>query len=160
MADLLVNLYDMGMQGSWRDAQKDGVRILRALSPDKGKILEFVGTHYEDGWVNECAHAFTHTPITCFVAVKDKEILGFSCYDATAKGYFGPIGMHTQKKGVGLGRALLYRTLEAMREDGYGYAVIGWTGDAQGFYENTLKVFEIPDSEPANTLYQTLSFME
>lgn len=46
--------------------------------------------------------------------------------------------------------------LEAMKEEGYGYAVIGWVGDAIGFYEKCLKVIEIPDSEPNQGIYRRL----
>jgi len=43
-----------------------------------------------------------------------------------------------------------------MKDNGYGYAVIGWVDDALDFYKKTIKVMEIPDSETENTLYQNL----
>lgn len=89
-------------------------------------ILEFVGKHYRKNWVGETRYALMQCPVKCFIAVQDKKVIGFSCYDASALGYFGPIGMEPGLKGKGIGKALLLRTLYAMKEAGYGYAIIGW----------------------------------
>lgn len=157
MSDLLVNLYQLDTTASMQEAKQQGVLIKRVLPPDKQKVIEFVRKHYDDGWVGECEAAILRSPVSCFVAVKDKEILGFSCYDATAKGYFGPIGMSPEQKGKGMGKALMYATFDAMREDGYGYAVIGWADSkAMGFYQKCLTIFEIPDSDSQKTVYSRL----
>lgn len=78
--------------------------------------MEFVRKYYEGGWESECEHAFSHDPITCYIAVQKGEIIGFSCFDATAKGYFGPIGIRPDEKGHGTGQALLRAALLGMRE--------------------------------------------
>ena len=83
-----------------------------------------------------------------FLAVKDKEIIGFACYDCTAKGFFGPTGVTEEFRGRGVGTALLYACMAAMKEEGYAYAVIGWVSDAQAFYEKTVQAIPIPDSHP------------
>ena len=158
MADYLVNLYDMDPSRSPEKLEEAGITIRRVLSPDKGKVMEFVRKYYEGGWESECEHAFSHDPITCYIAVQKGEIIGFSCFDATAKGYFGPIGIRPDEKGHGTGQALLRAALLGMREAGYGYAVIGWAEHAEGFYRKSLKkVFEIPDSQAENTIYRTLT---
>lgn len=156
MSDLLVNLYQMKKGYDEEELKKRGIVLKRAMIPDKNKVLDFVRKNYEEGWVNECEYALFNNPISCFIAVKDNKIAGFSCYDATAKGYFGPIGMAPDMKGGGIGQALLFRTLEAMKEEGYGYAVIGWVGNAIGFYEKCMEVFEIPNSEPEQGIYKRL----
>lgn len=160
MSDLLVNLYQMEQSFDEEELKKRGIVIKRALIPDKNKILDFVRENYGDGWTSECEYSLFNTPISCFIAVKEKEIIGFSCYDATARGFFGPIGISPNLKGGGIGQALLFRTLEAMKEDGYGYAVIGWAANAVGFYEKCLKVYEIPDSEPNQGIYNRLVQMD
>lgn len=157
--DLLVNLYDLQCKHDPQKLKDNGIVIRRALSPDKGKILAFIKEYYEEGWMYESEHAFSNSPITCYIAIKDNEIVGFACYDATAKGYFGPLGIKPGQKGGGIGRSLMYESLMGMKEAGYGYAVIGWVDEAVGFYEKTIKYFQIPESDPANTIYQNLTGM-
>ena len=86
-------------------------------------------------------------PSSCFLALKDGEILGFACYDSTAKGFFGPTGVDLRYRGLGIGRALLLRTMEALFEAGYAYAVIGWAGPVE-FYRKAVGATVIEDSEP------------
>ncbi len=161
MSDLLVNLYQLEKGYDEEELHKRGIRIKRAMIQDKDKILTFVKEHYSvNGWEKECEFSLFNMPNSCFIAVKDKEVIGFSCYDATAKGFFGPIGIAPDLKGGGIGQALLFRTLEAMKEEGYGYAIIGWAGNAIGFYEKCLNVYEIPDSEPKQGIYKRLIQMD
>lgn len=157
--DLLVNLYDLQCMHDDQKLKDNGITIRRAMSPDKGKIMDFIKTYYDEGWMYESEHAIMNTPISCYIAIKDKEIVGFACYDATVKGYFGPIGIKPGQKGGGIGQSLMYETLLGMKEAGYGYAIIGWVDEAVGFYEKTIKMYQIPDSDPANTVYQNLTFL-
>jgi len=154
--DFLVNLYDLEKKDISKKLEENGVKVVRVLSPDRGKVIGFMKEHYGEGWESETANAFTNNPISAYVAVKDKEIVGVSCYDATAKGYFGPIGVKPGLKGAGIGQALLYATLDGMREAGYGYAIIGWMDHAVDFYESCLKGWRIPESDSEKTIYQTL----
>jgi predicted N-acetyltransferase YhbS len=48
---------------------------------------------------------------------------------------------------LGLGKALLMRSLEALRESGYAYAIIGGVGPKE-FYEKNCGAIEIPGSDP------------
>jgi predicted N-acetyltransferase YhbS len=86
------------------------------------------------------------------VAVKDTQIIGFACYDATALGFFGPIGVGKSHRKKGTGRALLNACLLDMKSKGYGYAVVGGVKDMQ-FYKKAVGALEIPDSDPG--LYHT-----
>ena len=91
----------------------------------------------------------TQMPCTAFIATKGQELLGFACYDTSAKGFFGPTGVHETARGQGIGEALLIVTLKAMREAGYAYAVIGDPGPVD-FYKKRLDVLEIPKSKPGH----------
>ena len=53
MADYLVNLYDMDPSWSPEKLEEAGITIRRVLSPDKGKVMEFVRKYYEGGWESE-----------------------------------------------------------------------------------------------------------
>lgn len=76
------------------------------------------------------------------------EMLGFACYDATAKGFFGPTGVSKDARKQGIGKALLYACLNAMREEGYGYAIIGWAGPV-AYYQKTCNATIIENSLPS-----------
>ena len=155
MPDMLVRLYDMPELNNNR-AQKEGVAIKRALGLDKNKILDFIRNNFSDGWVCECERAMFNDPISCYIAVKDEEVIGFACYDSTAKGVFGPTGIKEAARGKGIGEALLHACLHSMREKGYAYAVIGWVSDAIEFYKKTAGAEVIEGSEPQNSIYKNL----
>lgn len=151
MADLLVNLYALEETKSGIEKlQQEDIHITRALSPDKSKIIAFVKKYFTQAWANECEAAFANNPPTCYVAVHANEIIGFACYDATAKNFFGPTGMHKKFSGMGIGKALLYKCLLSMKENGYAYAIIGWGEGAAGFYQKAVNAVIIEGSEKAN----------
>ncbi len=150
-ADMLVNL----MQLPKLPELMEDIKIKRALIVDKKKILNFVNEHFA-GWDCEVEKALMLNPGGCFIAVKDKEIVGFACYDSTALDFFGPTGIREDMRGKGVGKALLIRTLHAMRESGYAYAVIGAVGDAAEFYEKTVGARYIEGGEIRNSVYSQL----
>lgn len=133
-----------------------GVKLKRAFVGDKSKILSFVKENFGEGWVYETEHALMQDISKCFIATENGKILGFACFDATAKGFFGPIGVSAAARGKNLGRALLIRTLEAMREYGYAYAVIGWVTDAENFYRKTIGAEFIKNGNPENSIYSNI----
>lgn len=134
--------------------ETDGTyEVKRAFIGDKGKILEFVREHFGDGWCHETERALLQDVSRCFIAVRGGELLGFACYDASAKGFFGPIGVRDDCRGHNVGRALLVRTLTAMRENGYAYAIIGWVNEAEHFYRKAVGAEFVPGGEPENSIY-------
>jgi GNAT superfamily N-acetyltransferase len=150
MSDMLVKLYDIKTEGELFDKlMKEGITIKRALAPDMMQIVDYVRNNHGEVWASECMVAFANKPISCYVAVKDKKLIGFSCYETTAKGFFGPMGVDDDLQGKGIGKALLHQCLSSMWESGYAYAVIGGAGDdVFGFYKKTVGAVEIPGSEP------------
>lgn len=132
------------------------VKIKRAFVGDKQKILAFVEENFGKGWLGETEHALMQEVSKCFIATENGTILGFSCFDATARGYFGPIGVAPASRGKNVGAALLISTLNAMREYGYGYAVIGWVKDAEMFYRKTVGAEWIKGGNPENTVYSNM----
>jgi GNAT superfamily N-acetyltransferase len=117
MIDMLVRLYDL---------------------PDAAGIYRGVE---QQGLVLRRARAFeTHT-VAAFVREH------FSCYDTTLRGFFGPTGVAEDARGLGLGKALLMKSLEALRETGYAYAIIGGVGPKE-FYAKACGAIEIPGSDP------------
>lgn len=158
-SDLLVKLYEVKEDRELEERLAgQGVRINRIFPPNYGKLREFIAENFSSNWVNETESALCNHPASCYVAVKDRKIIGFACYNATAKDYFGPTGVAEECRGLGIGKALLLRCMLALKEEGYGYAIIGWSDDATPFYEKVVGAVEIPDSIPG--IYAQMVEME
>ncbi len=148
MSDMLVKLYDLPELESVEAFEKrTGVTIRRAIGPEKHVVAKWVGERFRPSWVSECEVAFARNPVTCIVAVQGDQLLGFACYDATTKGFFGPTGVDEAERGRGIGKMLFMYTLKLMRLDGYGYAIIGGAGP-QDFYAKASGAVVIEGSEP------------
>lgn len=150
MPDMLVKLYDLpDSRKVYQKMEEQGIKILRAMTPNKTKVAEWVQEHFSAGWADEISAAFTHFPVSCFIAYdeKEKKILGFAGYDCTYRDFFGPTGVDATQRGKGIGGALFLRCMEAMREEGYGYAIIGSAGPVD-FYKKLGNAIVIEDSSP------------
>jgi hypothetical protein len=106
-----------------------------------------VRQHFGEGWASECEVSFARLPISCFRAQRGQDVLGFACYDATAKGLFGPTGVLERERKQGIGTALLLVTLHAMAAEGYAYGIIGGAGPA-AFYAKAVGAVPIAGSTP------------
>lgn len=142
MTDLLVKLYDLP-----EIPVVANCNIRRALTPERGVAMSWVEEQFTPGWAQEVSASFSGQPIRCFVAVEKEEIVGFSCYNTTFQGFFGPVGVSDTARGRGIGTALTVRALHAMREEGFAYGIIGAT-KAEEYYERILGAIVIPDSWP------------
>lgn len=148
MADMLVNLMNLPPQEKLlTQLEREGIRIHRALAPDKYRVVEWVAEHSGRNAAGECDVCFSRIPITCYLATRGVDILGYACYEATAPNFFGPTRVLDSEQGKGIGKALLLKSLHSMREAGYAYAVIGGVGPAE-FYEKSIGAIPIPDSTP------------
>lgn len=149
MTDMLVKLYHLKDDWSFlAEQEKLGIAIRKPIGSEKLLIVDWVRKKFFlDAWASETDMALSNRPITCFVAVKNKKLIGFACYDATALGFFGPTGVLKTHRGKGTGKALLLACLLDMKLKGYGYAIIGSIGPAE-FYRKTVGAVEIPDSTP------------
>jgi len=149
LGDLLVRLYDLPVFEAEEKVRAAGITIRRAIPSEREIVVGWVNEHFYKPWIGETALAMSQMPCTIFIAVKGQELLGFACYDTSAKGFFGPTGVSESARGKGLGEALLIVTLKAMREAGYAYAVIGDPGPVE-FYKKRLDTLEIPKSKPGH----------
>jgi GNAT superfamily N-acetyltransferase len=148
MADMLIKLYEL--EDDWQFLSKQqalGIGIRKPIGPEKHGIIAWVGDQFSAGWASETDAALSNKPATCFVAVKDAGIIGFACYDATALGYFGPIGVVKSHRRKGTGTALMTACLLDMKLKGYGYAIVGAV-KGKNYYKNAVGAIEIPDSAP------------
>src|SRR5262245_18618513 len=124
--DMLVKLYELPeLEPEEKALARQGIDLRAAKAYEKNKLIPCVKAHFGEGWASECEVSFSRQPIACVIAVRAGEVLGFACYDVTARGFFGPIGILESARGTGLGRALLLSALHALKHMDYAYAVIG-----------------------------------
>jgi GNAT superfamily N-acetyltransferase len=146
--DMLVKLYDLPpSDDAFARAAAAGVTIRRAQAPEKHKVLDWVRTNFSAAWASEADVAFAREPVACFIALRERSLQGFACHDATCRNFFGPTGVDPAARSNGVGAALLFACLEAMRHQGFGYAIIGGVGPAD-FYAKTVGAIPIERSEP------------
>lgn len=157
MADLLVKLYELPPAAPYIDELKaKNIVIRRPIGPENYAVIGWIKEHFGAGWASEAENAFFRSTKSIFIAVREttdenghvsSTMLGFGCYDATVKGFFGPTGVAKEERGQGIGRALLLACLNAMWEEGYGYGIIGSAGPVD-FYKKTVGAVVIEGSSP------------
>ena len=117
------------------------------------KTIELESGHLLSKHPGSCQfpHGHTRSVELVFAAEtldeNEKKILGFAGYDCTYKDFFGPTGVDETQRGKGIGGALFLRCMEAMRDEGYGYAIIGSAGPVD-FYNKMSGAIVIENSSP------------
>jgi predicted N-acetyltransferase YhbS len=151
--DLIVNLYSKRMDELAARVSDVEATIRVALPPEQHIIKDWVRTNFSEYWVSEVTAAMAHQPPGCLIATVDGQLVGFACYDATARGFFGPTGVSEDQRGKKIGLALLYHTLVAMKMHGYAYAIIGSAGP-KDFYASAIGA--MPIASDNEDIYQGL----
>jgi GNAT superfamily N-acetyltransferase len=146
--DMLVKLYELpNSQAAYDRLQQSGITMRRALAPEKHKVIGWVRNSFSEAWASEVEVAFGRQPVSCFIAIQHGKVVGFACHDATCRNFFGPTGVEPSLRKSGIGAALLFACLEAMKQQGFGYAIIGGVGPA-AFYTKTVGAVAIEGSAP------------
>ena len=152
--DMLVKLYALpDSRPAYDRLLGAGIVMRRALAPEKHKVTAWVRETFSEAWASEVEVAFSRQPVSCFIAVQQKKVVGFACHDATCPNFFGPTGVDPNARKSGIGKALLFACLEDMKHQGFGYAIIGGVGPAD-FYSKAVGAVAIEGSEPG--IYQGL----
>ncbi len=148
MFDMLVRLYDLpDVSDLVSELKSQGIMIRRPGAYERHLVCDWVSREFSPKWVSETKVAFSRQPINCFIATYEHQVIGFACYDVTAKGFLGPMGVSSSYRLGGLGKALLVTALKALFDDGYAYAVIGGVGPAE-FYAKAVGAVPIEGSSP------------
>lgn len=110
------------------------VEIRRLKSADLPQLIHFIKAEWAL-WEFELTLAAHHTPPTVFIALSRDKIVAFAAYDGNniGTGWFGPMGTDPGSRGLGLGKILLYKCLEEMKNRGVATATIPWVAPI-GFY--------------------------
>ncbi|MEE1266720.1 MAG: GNAT family N-acetyltransferase [Akkermansia sp.] len=148
MVDMLVRLYALPEGDPLRRKLEEKGVLIRTCRPyEMHAVQEWIARTFSTRWVSEFTAAMSHQPVGCIIATRNREVLGFACFDATMRGFIGPMGVDPSLRMGGVGKALLVTALEQMKALGYGYAVIGGTGP-QEFYSRTVGATVIEGSDP------------
>ena len=148
MVDMLVRLYSLPEGAPLRAGlEEQGVHIRSCRPYEMNAVSEWIGATFSTRWVSEFTIAMAHQPAGCVIATRNREVVGFACFDATARGFIGPMGVDPSLRMGGVGKALLVTALEHMRSLGYAYAVIGGVGP-QEFYTRAVGATVIENSSP------------
>ncbi len=93
--------------------------------------------------------AISRTPSTMIIALEKStgKLAGFCGWDCTALGFLGPVGVAEEYRGAGVGKAVTLEVLHCMRQQGYGYGVVGAAGPVD-FFQSICKASVIPGSTP------------
>ncbi|MFD2203442.1 GNAT family N-acetyltransferase [Shivajiella indica] len=147
MKDMLVRLIDLpDISDLEMNLGKDNIMFRKPIPPEKSFVMDWVKNHFGQYWMNEVDAAFSYLPVRCFIAQQENDILGFACFESTSKNFFGPTGTLDSMRGKGIGKVLLVKSLQSLREMGYAYAIIGGVGPVD-FYKNTVNAVVIEGSE-------------
>jgi GNAT superfamily N-acetyltransferase len=148
MPDLLVNLLKLPALETSKLEMEGGVILIRRAQPfEISRVRAFVEKNFSLAWADEISVAFANKPVSLFIAITEKQVVGFAAYECTRRSFFGPTGVSDAMQGKGIGTALLLASLWGLRDLGYVYGIIGAAGPVE-FYERAVGAVVIPDSEP------------
>jgi GNAT superfamily N-acetyltransferase len=148
MPDLLVNLLKLpALEPIVRELAGNGIIIRRAQPFEITRVREFIEREFSVAWADEVSVAFAGKPVSLYIAIAEREVVGFAAYECTRRGFFGPTGVVERLQRRGIGKALLLACLWGLREMGYVYGIIGRAGAVE-FYEKAVGAIVIPDSDP------------
>src|SRR5262245_33804162 len=148
MPDMLVNLLKLPpLDPILQSMREAGVVIRRARPYEICIVRKFVETEWRTTWADEISVGYANKPVTVQIAIREGLVVGFSAYECTRRGFFGPMGVLESERGNGIGKALLIAGLHGLAEMGYAYGIIGGVGPAE-FYTQCAGATLIPDSTP------------
>ena len=148
--DMLIKLNEAGSSAASVGAAH-GLTVRKAIAPEHDLVATWIAQHFSAGWASEARAAFANRPASLFIATRDgpaaPSLVGFCCYDTTARGFVGPVGVLADARRSGIGAALLHACLADMRSLGYAYAVAGYVGEPE-FFRRAAGATEIEGSTP------------
>lgn len=148
MPDLLVNLLNLPpLEPSVLALEQKRVIIRRAQPFEITPVRAFVKREFSIAWADETSVGFANKPVSVFIATAAEAVVGFAAYECTRRCFFGPTGVIEERRGAGIGKALLLAGLGGLRDLGYVYGIIGRAGPI-AFYEKFVGAVVIPGSDP------------
>jgi len=139
MPDMLVKLY--GIPAAAPEVERlagQGLVVRPARAPEKPAVLSWMQAHFPF-WVPEVEAAYGRLPVSCFIAMREQELLGFACYDAICPNFFGPTGVLERERRKGIGKALLVNLAKRAVAENCSrveWSVLDWNEPSIEFYKS------------------------
>jgi mycothiol synthase len=114
-----------------------GIEIRQAQASDDGPLQESLSSTWSPAWVTEIAAALRSGEAGLQVAARDKQYVGFCAYGLNRPHEVGPVGTSPDLRKLGIGGALLKRSLADQRDHGLTVAELVWAGPL-GYFSRTL----------------------
>src|SRR3982751_694601 len=100
MPDMLVNLLKLApLDPVLNELRGAGLIVRRALPHEMTPVRDFVSQNFEPGWADEISVGYANKPVTVFIAIRDRRVVGFGAYECTHRGFFGPTGVLEGERG-------------------------------------------------------------
>ena len=166
--DLLVRLYALQPVAPRLEALAlAGATVRRALASERHVVVEpGRAATARPGWASECevvrsrvgrsrcfvAHegAWRRSRLAACLATRRAPETRSSAFRASRRrrsGFFGPQLVRDDRRGRGVGAALLLVALHALAAEGHAYAIVGWASELE-FYRRVAGAVPIAGSEP------------
>jgi len=125
------------------DLASKGIEIRRGTVEDMEVIDELIAKYWL-AWRAEIATALANDPISIHLAIKEKQVVGFSVYDSNnlGTGWFGPMGTRPEFQGLGIGKALMLRCLHDIQTQGHPSAIIAWVSPTRLYEKHAGSVLD------------------
>ncbi|KAA3619322.1 MAG: GNAT family N-acetyltransferase [Calditrichaeota bacterium] len=107
-----------------------GIEIRRGKPDDENLLLELLQKTGWIAWQSELKKVLNRHPATVHIALKDNKIIAFSAHNTNNynTGSFGPLATLDECRGLKIGRILLHRGLQDIKEADHRFAIIPWAG--------------------------------
>ncbi|MCS7374457.1 MAG: GNAT family N-acetyltransferase [archaeon GB-1867-097] len=122
-----------------RKLEEENYRIYKPTVEERREILNWIGKVFSPLWAYEAGLTFNGEEADLWIARLGEKIVGFSAYSALEANWFGPIGVDSESRRLGIGTVLLYKSLLSMRLMGYKTIIIPWT-DHLKFYTQLSRI--------------------
>ncbi len=117
---------------------QENIEITRAGYEDMQDVFEFVDSHFPR-WHTQVTLTYNSLPVSLHLARQQGTIIGFAAHNTNnfGNGWFGPVVVLPKLQKKGIGKTLLKRCLQDMKEWGLEQALIPWA-EPQLFFERTV----------------------
>ena len=106
MPDMLVKLYELPeLAPALQGLARQGITIRPARAPEQPTVVAWMNDHFP-WWTAEVAVTFSRVPVSCLLAMRERDLLGFACYDAICPNFFGPTAVLESERRNGIGHRL------------------------------------------------------
>lgn len=124
---------NMSIPTSFRSPVPDGVAVRRVVDdPDVDAVASFTASNWP-WWLDELRRAIDQGGCHAAFDEDDRAVIGFACHSVNRAGWIGPMGTDPDRRGRGVGHALLAALCTDLMAANFRDAEISWVGPVR-FY--------------------------